>query len=167
MPYQQAGNGQAAGGIGGPKKSRKGLYIALSIVGVVAIVAIVGVVALAAIRAHDKVVATHTKVGDCIADVPTDSLILTVPTVDCGQPHGGEVFAVLTMPDGAFPGSAVIEEWKNKCPAELETFSAGASADPSVGVLVLYPTQQRWDDGDRVVTCIATSDPKRTGSLKQ
>jgi Septum formation len=166
MPYQQAGGGRAAGPIGGPKKSRKGLYTALAIVGVVAIVAIFGVVALA-VRAHDKVVANSTRVGDCIADVPTDSLILTVPTIDCGQPHGGEVFAVLTMPEGAYPGSAVIDEWKKKCPPELETFSAGASADPSVGVLVLYPTQQRWDDGDRLVTCIATSDPKRTGSLKQ
>lgn len=166
MPYQQERDGQASGRLGGPKKSRKGLYIALSIAGVVAIVLIVGAVALV-LRAHDKVVATHTNVGDCIADVPTDSLILTVPTIDCGQPHGGEVFAVLTMPDGAYPGAAVIDEWKNKCPPELATFSAGAGADPSVGVLVLYPTQQRWNDGDRVVTCIATSDPKRTGSLRQ
>jgi Septum formation len=168
MPYQQHAYGHAygqpSGRPAGPRKSRTGLYIALSVVGVVLIVLIAGGVAII-LYARNNVVATHAKVGDCIADVPTDSLILTLPTVDCGQPHGGEVFAVLTMPDGDYPGSATIDEWQQKCPVELTSFSAEASKDPAVGVFVLYPTEQTWGQGSRAVTCIATINPKRAGSL--
>ena len=39
-------------------------------------------------------------------------------------------------------------------------------ADDSVGVFVLYPTQETWDQGDRAVTCIATLDPARPGRIK-
>jgi hypothetical protein len=163
MPYQQPGYGQP---FGQPlKKSRTGLYIVLAIVGVVVALIIAGVVSIAWF-ARNNVIATNAKVGDCIADVPTDALILTLPTVDCGQPHGGEVFAVLKLPDGDYPGSSAIDEWKNKCPAELATFSVEANEDPSVGVFVLYPTKETWDQGDRALTCIATLDPKRTGSLR-
>lgn len=123
-------------------------------------------VALAFI-AKDTVVATDLKVGDCITDVPTSSRVLTLPTVDCNQPHGGEVYAVLTMPDGKYPGTSVIDEWQNKCPEELQSFSPDAMTDDSVGVFVLYPTQETWDQGDRSVQCIATLDPKRSGSIKQ
>jgi hypothetical protein len=32
--------------------------------------------------------------------------------------------------------------------------------DPSIGVYVLYPTPETWNQGDRAVTCIATSTEK-------
>ncbi len=165
MPYQQPGYPQPYGQPAAPQRSRKGLYIALAIVGVVVIVIIAAVVSVA-LFARDNVVATNTKVGDCIKDVPTDALILTLPTVDCNQQHGGEVYAVLTMPDGDYPGSATIDEWQNKCPQELASFAPDANQDPTVGVFVLYPTKETWDQGDRAVTCVATLNPKRAGSLR-
>jgi len=116
--------------------------------------------------AKDNVIATDLKVGDCITEVPTSSRVLTLPTVECAQPHGGEVYAVLTMPDGGYPGASAIDEWQNKCPDELQSFSPEAMADDSVGVFVLYPTQETWNQGDRAVTCIATLEPKRAGSIK-
>jgi putative regulator of septum formation len=161
MPYQgQPGTPAAA-----PQRSRRGLYIALGIVGVVGILLLAAVIAIA-LYARDNVVATNTKVGDCIADIPTDAMVLTLPTVDCAQAHGGEVYAVLTMPDGDYPDSATITEWQNKCPAELTSYSPAASQDAGVKVFVLYPAKDTWAKGDRAVTCIATLNPKRTGSLK-
>ena len=38
-------------------------------------------------------------------------------------------------------------------------------AASAVGLFVLYPTEESWADGDRAVTCIATSESDRTGSL--
>jgi putative regulator of septum formation len=165
MPYQQPGYAQPYGQPDGPTRSRKGLYIALAIIGVVVVVAIAGVVSIA-LFARDNVVTAKTKVGDCIKDVPTDSLVLTLPTIDCNEPHGGEVYAVLTMPDGDYPGSATIDEWQYKCPGALASFAPDADKDPSVGTFVLYPTKETWDAGDRAVTCVATLNPKRAGSLR-
>jgi hypothetical protein len=169
MPYQQGPYQQPYGPPGqpypAPKKSRKGLIIALVVVGVVVLVGIAGVVAIA-IFAKDNVIATDLKLGDCITDVPTSTRVMTLPTTECTNAHGGEVYAVLTMPDGDYPGASVIDEWQNKCPDELQSFSPEAMEDDSVGVFVLYPTQETWKQGDRAITCIATLEPKRTGSLK-
>jgi hypothetical protein len=168
MPYQQApyGDPYAQPYAAPPKKSRKGLIITLVAVGVFLFAGVAAVVVAIALMAKDNVVATDLKAGDCITEVPTSTRVLTVPTVDCNQPHGGEVYTVLTMPDGDYPGASAIDEWQNKCPEELQTFSPQAMADDSVGVFVLYPTQETWDQGDRAVTCIATLEPKRAGSLK-
>lgn len=40
------------------------------------------------------------------------------------------------------------------------------SSDESVQLAALYPTAETWKQGDRAVTCIATLDPPRTGSIK-
>jgi hypothetical protein len=148
-----------------PKKSRKGLIIALSAVGVVVLLGIVGI-ALLYFAFKDTAIATDMKVGDCISELPTASEVMTLPTVDCAQPHAGEVFAVLDMPGGDYPGASTIDQWQNKCPEELVKFSPDAMVDDSVGVYVLYPTPDTWSKGDRAITCIATLDPKRSGSLK-
>jgi len=168
MPYQQApyGDPYAQPYAAPPKKSRKGLIITLVVVGVLLFAGVAAAVVAIAIMAKDNVIATDLKAGDCITEVPTSTRVLTVPTVDCNQPHGGEVYTVLTMPDGDYPGASAIDEWQNKCPEELQTFSPEAMEDDSVGVFVLYPTQETWDQGDRAVTCIATLEPKRAGSLK-
>jgi hypothetical protein len=48
----------------------------------------------------------------------------------------------------------------------LASYVPGAITDDSVQLYVLYPTTETWEQGDRAVTCIATLDPPRTGSLK-
>jgi len=167
LPYQGAPYGQPQGQPypPPPKKSKKGLIIGLSILGLVVLIGIV-VVIVGIFALKDSTVATDMKVGDCISDIPTDARVLTLPTIECAQPHGGEVYAVLNMPDGDYPGTEAIDEWQNRCPEELATYSPEAMLDDTVGVYVLYPTEETWEAGDRAVTCIATLDPKRSGTLK-
>jgi hypothetical protein len=141
------------------------LIIALSAVGVVVLIIVVGLVILYFALKNNSI-ATDLKVGDCLSEVPTGSEVVTLPTIDCAQPHAGEVFAVLDMPDGDYPGAATINDWQNKCPAELAKFSPGSVVDDAVGVYVLAPTADTWSKGDRAITCVATLDPKRSGSLK-
>jgi hypothetical protein len=112
------------------------------------------------------VTATDVTVGDCLAEIPDSARVLTVQTVECDQSHAGEVYAVLTMPDGDFPGQAAIEEYQNKCEPELAAYSPDAMTDDSIQMYVLYPTAETWEQGDRAVTCVATLDPPRTGSIK-
>jgi hypothetical protein len=165
-PYGQPQYGQPGYPQQPPKKSKRGLIIALVIVGVLAVVG-AAVLTVALLVADDRVVATDLAVGNCIADVPTSARVVSLPTVDCSEPHGGEVYAVLTMPDGDYPGAETIDEWQSKCPDALAEYSPAAMLDDAVGVYVLYPTQETWDTGDRAVTCIATLDPKRSGTLKE
>jgi hypothetical protein len=112
------------------------------------------------------VTATDVKVGDCLKQIPNGTRVMTVDTVGCDQAHAGEVFAVLLMPEGVFPGQTAIENYQNKCEPELASYSPDAITDDSVQLYVLYPTAETWGQGDRAVTCIATLDPPRTGSIK-
>lgn len=112
------------------------------------------------------VTATDVKQGDCLAEIPANTRVLTVTTVGCDETHAGEVFAILQMPDGDFPGQAAIDAYAEKCSPELAAYAPEAMTDSSVQLYVLYPTAETWEQGDRAVTCIATLDPPRTGSLK-
>lgn len=116
--------------------------------------------------ASDKVTATNVQVGDCLKEIPDGERVLTVTTIACDQPHAGEVFAVLMMPDGDFPGQAAVEAYHEKCSPELVEYSPQSMLDDEVQLYVLYPTAETWESGDRAVTCIATLDPPRTGTLK-
>jgi hypothetical protein len=42
----------------------------------------------------DIVGADEVEVGDCIAEIPQEARVETVETVDCRQPHAGEVYAI-------------------------------------------------------------------------
>jgi hypothetical protein len=110
--------------------------------------------------------ANEVKAGDCLKELPDTGLVLTVDTAPCGEPHKGEIFAVMTMPDGDFPGQSAIEKYQNKCAPELAKYSPQAASDPEIGLFVLYPSEDSWGEGDRTVTCIATSEAPRTGTLK-
>lgn len=135
------------------------------VVGVFALVAI-AVIAFVLIIGKGTVTATDVKVGDCLKEIPGSTRVLTVDTIGCDQPHAGEVFAVLLMPEGDFPGQSAIEVYQNKCEPELATYAPSAITDSSVQLYVLYPTAETWSQGDRAVTCVATLDPPRSGSLK-
>jgi hypothetical protein len=162
MPY---GASPPAGYYGPPpKKTRWGLIIGL-VVGVFALLAVAAIVFLVFIG-KGTVTATDVKVGDCLKEIPSSTRVMTVDTVGCEEAHAGEVFAVLLMPEGDYPGQSAIEEYQNKCEPELSSYALDAITDDSVQLYVLYPTAETWEQGDRAVTCIATLDPPRTGTLK-
>lgn len=91
--------------------------------------------------------------------------MLYVETVACDQPHKGEVFAVMQMPDGDFPGEGAVLEFTEKCGPALKEYAPAAADDKAIRAMVLYPTADSWQRGDRTVTCIATSENSRTGKI--
>lgn len=135
------------------------------LVGLVVLVVVVGL-AFYFLGGKGTVTATDVAVGDCLGEIPDGTQVETVKTVDCSESHAGEVFAVLIMPDGDYPGMTAIEDFQGRCEPALAAYSPDAITDDSVQLYVLYPTPETWEQGDRAVTCIATLDPPRTGSLK-
>ncbi len=145
----------------------RGMAIAGLVLSGLWILAIVALVIFLVIFDKGTVSATDVKAGDCLKELPASGLVITVDTAPCGEPHTGEIFSVMTMPDGDFPGQFAIEEYQNKCAPELAKYSPEAAEDPDVGLFVLYPSEDSWGQGDRFVTCIATTELPRTGALKK
>ena len=159
-------------GIVGLRRARagqggRGMAIAGLVLSVVWVAAIIAGIVFYLTVGNDTVGANEVKAGDCLKDLPASGLVLTVDTAPCSEPHKGEIFKIMTMPDGSFPGTAGIEEYQNKCAPELDKYAPEASRDPEVGLFVLYPSEDSWGQGDRAVTCIATSDTPRTGTMKR
>jgi hypothetical protein len=146
--------------------SKKIAFIVLGVIAALFVLVIVGGVVLYLAFGQGTVTATDVKMGDCLSEIPSDTRVLTVQTVGCEESHAGEVFAVLQMPEGDFPGQAAIAAYADKCSPELASYSPSALIDDSIQLYVLYPTAETWDQGDRAVTCVATLDPPRTGSIK-
>ncbi|MDQ0751065.1 hypothetical protein QF034_005296 [Streptomyces africanus] len=110
--------------------------------------------------------------GDCF-DAP-DGLegdTYDVDRVSCAGRHDGEVFAVVTLPGGAFPGDAEITDIADeKCYALQDQYAMDSWAMPAdVDVYYLMPSRDSWRYGDRAISCVfGNSDAKAklTGSLR-
>lgn len=139
---------------------------------VLILLAVVGVIVIAAgatfyfVMDRDSTEATNVATGDCLAEIPDASRVLRVKTVPCDQPHKGEVFAVLALPDGDFPGDTAVLKYTDKCAPALAQRAPQATNDRDFTLFVLYPTADSWQHGDRTVTCIATSEQPRTGKME-
>lgn len=161
------GLSKAKQGQGGRGMAIAGLVLSGLWVVVAAVVVVVLVANKDEIFDPGAVDASDVGLGDCLAEIPSDSsLVRSVDTVTCTQPHKGEVYFVTTVPGDDYPGNQEVISYQDKCEPALESYSTTAYQDPEVGMFVLYPTADSWKRGDRTVTCIATTDVPRTGSIK-
>jgi Septum formation len=115
----------------------------------------------------DTVYADEIEVGDCLTEIPQETRMLTVETVDCQKPHAGEVYAQLAVPGTDFPGEdAIVKRYVSKCEPAPASYSTAAAQDTSISLIYLHPTQETWERGDRAVHCIAVTSPPRSGSIR-
>ncbi|MFE8988223.1 DUF4190 domain-containing protein [Streptomyces collinus] len=110
--------------------------------------------------------------GDCF-DAPggLEGDTYDVDRVPCEGWHDGEVFAVVTLPGGAFPGDARITGIADeKCYALQGRYAMDTWAMPAdVDVYYLLPSRESWRFGDRAITCLfgnTEAGIKLTGSLR-
>ena len=85
------------------------------------------------------------KVGDCVASLGAGAEaeeVERVRTVDCSEPHDGEVVAILDVEGDDFPGEETL-------------FDMGFEGCPSEASTSLTPTEDSWNElGDREIVCI-------------
>jgi hypothetical protein len=109
------------------------------------------------------------RVGDCLADsAPRGVEVSSVQSVPCSEPHSEEIYAVVTLPEGEFPGTEAMDAQANElCVAEFESF-VGLPYEESVLYLTyLTPTRESWSEGDREVVCsVYDPDGEVSGSLR-
>jgi hypothetical protein len=87
--------------------------------------------------------------------------------VSCATEHDGEVFAVIKLPDGRFPGDdRVTGTAEDKCYGLRSSYAMDAWAVPEdVDVYYMVPTAQSWRLGDREITCVFGNTDEH-GSLR-
>ncbi|TFB96353.1 hypothetical protein E3O51_10865 [Cryobacterium sp. MDB2-10] len=89
--------------------------------------------------------------GQC-TDISANTVVYdTVDILDCGSPHGSEVYNTFTFPAGDYPSTAQLNSvGESRC---------GAAFDSGVPSWLTYiwfnPTEEEWAVGDRFVACLA------------
>ncbi len=92
--------------------------------------------------------------------------VLTVDTVGCDESHAGEVFAVLLMPEGRLSGAVGDRRVPEQVRARAGLLCTRRDHRRLGAALCAVSDAETWEQGDRAVTCVATLDPPRAGSLK-
>lgn len=99
-------------------------------------------------------------VGDClvIADMVAGGGggITELPTVDCAEDHDAQVFAVIAMPDGDYPGDDAVETaMTDGCTTAFEEFVGIPLEESALEADGLAPSEDTWAVGDREILCLA------------
>ena len=108
------------------------------------------------------------KLGQCFnqPDIDTD---VDVETLDCSQPHWGEVYYVVELTNATFPGEdAMSDTAKDACQNAFQDYIGSSYATSSLAFGGMYPTSGSWAGGDRAIVCYAhnTDDSTLTRSVK-
>jgi hypothetical protein len=110
-------------------------------------------------------------VGDCY-DGDDEGEVSTVQSKACTEPHDAEVYANITHPESAsaYPGRVAVQTFAEQACIDAFTAYVGIDFDTSaLNVSYLTPTEDGWNQGDKVVTCVLTAPvegEKLTGSMK-
>ncbi len=101
------------------------------------------------------------EIGTCLndANTPLSADLTEVPTVSCAQPHDSELFAIVSVEDGSYPGvDDLVEAGQTKCRAVFADFVGVDFRSSTLDFHFYYPTPSSWSDGDRSIFCLA-KDP--------
>ncbi|MGV4887065.1 DUF4190 domain-containing protein [Streptomyces viridosporus] len=111
--------------------------------------------------------------GDCF-DAPDglEGLAYEAYPVPCEEEHDGEVFALVALDDGAYPGDDRLADTADeRCYDLQDVYTMDGWALPGhVDVYHLVPSREGWRYGDREITCVFGHRDARTaltGSLRR
>ena len=104
------------------------------------------------------------EVGTCLndADTPLSADLTEVPTVSCDQPHDSELYAIVTVEEGIYPGvDDLVQAGQTKCQAVFADFVGIDFRSSILDFHFYYPPPSSWAQGDRSIFCLV-SDPGLT-----
>jgi hypothetical protein len=108
------------------------------------------------------------RVGQCLNQPGSTTDIEEVEVVPCDDPHDLEVFALVELPEGPYPGDSGLSDAAQ--PACADRFAAYVGVEPAESVLAtgfLIPSEDGWDGGDREVVCLLYDpDGRLQGSMR-
>ena len=108
------------------------------------------------------------EVGRCLDDPGERTGIEEVEVVACDQPHDFEVFALVDLPEGTYPGdSEVAGRARETCTDRFAAYVGTEEASSALATAFLVPNQGGWAGGDRRVVCLLYEpDQPLEGSMR-
>ena len=108
------------------------------------------------------------EVGRCVDDPGERTGIEEVEVVACDEPHDFEVFALVDLAEGTYPGEGeVADQARDAC---TDRFAAYVGIEAPVSTLAtafLVPNEDGWEGGDREVVCLVYEpDQRLEGSMR-
>jgi hypothetical protein len=92
-------------------------------------------------------------VGECFDDASGED---EVYRRSCAEPHDGEITGDVTMAAGPYPGDDQAAKTASAmCDAEFGTYVGKAADKSELESTYWHPTEDTWDEGDRLVVCAA------------
>ena len=133
------------------------------------VTSVIGIVVLAACEGN----VFSLKVGDCY-NGPSSNYehvveVMNVELVSCDKPHEAEVYAIFALPDSSWKGEDYVWEQAGiGCEARFKAFVGIEYALSTLIVDIIFPLEESWKDGDRLVKCSVVEEnyAKVTGSAK-
>ena len=114
---------------------------------------------------------TGLVVGACLPNGLADvhSPLAQPVTVDCSEPHIGEIYGIIEYPEprGPYPGDRAVKSRSDAaCLAVQAEYLQGPPTLVGEPFLEVGPSESTWEFGDRDILCLFISDEPRTGSLR-
>ncbi|MCA0294990.1 MAG: septum formation family protein [Actinobacteria bacterium] len=104
-----------------------------------------------------KVPPMRLRLGDCL-ELPesTRGVVKQVDVLPCDSPHNGQVFAIVTLPAGGYPGDdEAIRLGIDACAEEIDGFfGTSAAIAPSLQSFSFTAPKTDWENGDHSVRCL-------------
>lgn len=105
-------------------------------------------------------------VGDCVNGLDDDGTFVTFDAVPCDEPHQAELVDYVNMDDRPWDEQEVVEGAEESCLQRFDHLVGMAPGFEEFEVLMVYPTREAWEAGDREVLCmIEGPDGPTTGSM--
>jgi hypothetical protein len=111
------------------------------------------------------------KLGNCITNArSTSGDVRTFITVDCDEPHDGEVYTLIELKGEKYPGKKfVVGKGDRGCRARLTRQATRKALNDGnlAPYRFVYPTPASWKQDYHSITCLATFTKARKGRLAQ
>ncbi len=103
--------------------------------------------------------------GECINSSGNG---LNVTVLSCATPHDAEVFATFSLPAGAWPGAAAVQQDAGSgCVSRFSSYLNPQLATVNLTQEYVFPNQAAWHANERTVVCeVSAASGQLTGSVR-
>lgn len=111
----------------------------------------------------------YAEVGDCLGDTSTlgpGEEFTFLPELPCSEPHLGEIYVSILLPEGATSVSAHTRYLDSRCEEQFESFVGIDADDSELSWWYFTPIEEDVEYGARTVKCVVESREKVVGTLK-